>query len=257
MDTARNLFGTSGLAAGYATSRPPVHPVVIDKVRTRLQGRRFNYALDVGCGAGLSTGPLESLARHCIGIEPAASMLQWTAETAPRAHFVVSPAETLPFRSGSVDIVTAAGSLNYVSDPGAFFSEAHRILTSGGGLVVYDFSPGRRCRESDDLETWFRAFMSRYPKARDSARKLDPTLLRSLASGFELQWSEDFAVGLHMDAKSYERYMMTETNVGYAVAQGTPESEIREWCSGTLQPVFNGAGREILFDTYVTFFSRV
>jgi ubiquinone/menaquinone biosynthesis C-methylase UbiE len=256
MDIPQNLFGSSGLAEGYATSRPPVHPVVIDKVRTRFEGRSFNYALDVGCGAGLSTGPLESLARHCIGIEPAGSMLQWTAETAPNAHFVVGPAEKLPFRSDSVDIVTAAGSLNYVGDLEAFFSEAHRVLTSAGGLVVYDFSPGRRYRDSDDLETWFQAFMSRYPRARDTARKLDPTVLRSLASGFEQQWTEEPAVGLQMDAMSYERYMMTETNVGYAVAQGTPESEIRNWCSSTLQPVFAGAVREVLFDTYVTYFSR-
>ena len=45
--------------------------------------------------------------------------------------------------------------------------------------------------------------------------------------------------------------MLTETNVAYAIANGIPEAEIREWCRRTLAPVFQGAPREVLFEGYI------
>ncbi|MBI4876759.1 MAG: SAM-dependent methyltransferase, partial [Acidobacteria bacterium] len=49
-----NPFATPAMAAGYARSRLEI-------------ARPLDRALDVGCGAGLSTRPLLSIARHCIG----------------------------------------------------------------------------------------------------------------------------------------------------------------------------------------------
>ncbi len=83
-----NPFGTDEMAAGYATSRPPVHPRVIEQVYQEL-GRTepFQRALDVGCGAGVSTRALIGFARNCIGLEPAETMLKWAAALAPSADF--------------------------------------------------------------------------------------------------------------------------------------------------------------------------
>lgn len=142
-----NPFGS--LAAGYATARPAVHPLVIDRVRRRVVA--VDRALDVGCGAGLSTRPLVGMARHVIGMEPAEPMLAWAREVAPGADFVVGGAERLPFMRASVDLITAAGSLNY-ADPALFFVEARRVLRRGGMIVVYDFSTGRSLRESAELD---------------------------------------------------------------------------------------------------------
>ena len=71
-----NPFGTDDMAAGYATSRPAVHLRVMEQVCGQL-GRRvpFQRALDVGCGAGMSTRALAGFARDCIGLEPADSIL--------------------------------------------------------------------------------------------------------------------------------------------------------------------------------------
>ena len=170
-------------------------------------------------------------------------MLRWTATTAPNTAFVVGRAEQLPFQDASIDLITAAGSLDYV-DLGAFFREARRILAPPGALAVYDFSPPK-------LEPWSTEFMRRYPRARDSARALDPDSLASLAAGFALQWQERFEIGLPLTPEFYERCMLTETNVAYAIANGVPETEIREWCHRTLAPVFKGAPREVLFESYI------
>ena len=92
-----NPFGTDDMAAGYATSRPPVHRRVIEQAFQQL-GRSgpFQRALDVGCGAGVSTRALIGFAGSCIGLEPAEAMLKWASTIAPSADFVVGTAEAIP-----------------------------------------------------------------------------------------------------------------------------------------------------------------
>src|SRR4051794_36841394 len=108
-----NPFGTEAMAAGYATSRPAVHPRVIAKAYEQLRrARPFWRALDLGCGAGVSTSALTGIAATCIGLEPAEAMLKWTSTIAPSAYFVVGTAERIPLCDRAVDLISAAGSLN-------------------------------------------------------------------------------------------------------------------------------------------------
>src|SRR5262245_57814285 len=119
------LFATTGLAEGYATARPAVHPRVVERLAQHLGETPIRVALDVGCGEGISTKPLEAIAKVVIGMEPATSMLHSTATIAPGSSFVAASAERLPFRDGSIDLIAAAGSLNYVN-PAGFYLEARR-----------------------------------------------------------------------------------------------------------------------------------
>lgn len=245
-----DLYNTPGMAAGYANSRPAVHPRIIEMVRQRLRlTRRLDCALDVGCGAGLSTRPLELIARHCVGIEPAEAMLKWSSRVAPNASFAVGAAEALPVRSHSIDIITAAGSLNY-ADLSLFFPEAVRVLAPGGVLVIYDFSEGRNFRGPVSLDVWYSEFVRRYPRPSDSGREISPESLGSPDSGFRLSGHECFEIRLTLNPDSYLDYVMSETNVAQAVWNGVSEREIRAWCAGTLAPVFQGEAREVLFRGY-------
>lgn len=249
-----NLFETPLLASGYATARPPVHPLVIDRIKIHLEIERpLDRAVDIGCGAGLSTQPLHQLASNCIGIEPGESMLQWHRQIAPEASFIVGYGESLPFRSHSIDLMTAAGSLNYTKDLDAFFREARRTLTPEGTLVVYDFSPGRRFILDSSLENWFKEFRKRYPVPNDGARPLDPEILLAQAKGFRSRGHEHFEVGLLLDAEFYVNYMMTETNVGAAIREGAPEPAIRKWCTETVTPLFAGTSQEVIFEGYISY----
>lgn len=251
------LFASPTLAAGYARSRPAVHPRVIDRVRRHLGlAERVGCAVDVGCGAGLSTRPLAPLARMAVGIEPLEPMLAWTRETAPDAHFVVGRAEALPFCDGAADLLTAAGSLNYV-DLARFFPEAKRILRRGGRMVVYDFSQGRTMADSPALRAWHDEFMRRYPAQGSTARPLDPELLVPLAEGFRPAGAERFEEALPMDADFYVDYTMTATNVAAAVRRGEDEDGIRAWCRQSLAPVFEGRRREVMFTGYIAYFDTL
>lgn len=242
------------LAVGYARSRPPVHPRVIERVRRHLKLEApLGRGLDVGCGAGLSTRALQSAARQCLGVDPVEAMVGLGSEVAPGASFCVARAEALPVRSGSIDLVSAAGSLNY-ADLGRFFPEAARVLAPGGVLVAYDFTPGRRLPDSDALALWFERLLERHPFPADStSRPLDPETLAVEARPLRLSGSERFEIGLTLDPTSYLEYVMTETNVAHAVRGGTPEPAIRAWCRETLAPVFGGSPREVLFEGYIAY----
>jgi ubiquinone/menaquinone biosynthesis C-methylase UbiE len=104
--------------------------------------RQADRALDVGCGAGLSTAALTPLARQVIGLEPISAMLTYRQAVAPRARFVLGQAERLPFPARSFDLVAAAGSLNYTDLPAAL-AEVSRVLTRDGTFLLYDFSTGQ------------------------------------------------------------------------------------------------------------------
>jgi SAM-dependent methyltransferase len=207
-------------------------------------------ALDVGCGTGLSTKALEGLARQRIGLEPVESMLRWTGEVAPQASFVVGTAEEIPIGRGTIDIITAAGSLNYVAGLNRFFSEAERVLSPEGILVVYDFNPGSRFGDSMLLTEWTEAFITRYPKPLSEAVPLSPSILAGLDPRFRLLAARELTLALTLTPSFYVDYIMTETNVAAAVRRGKSEAEIRCWCEMTLAPVWQGEPHDVLFDCY-------
>lgn len=247
-----NLYATAAMAAGYARWRPAVHPLVIEKVAPMLEfddGRRAGTALDIGCGSGLSTAALERVATCCVGIEPTESMLRWAHLAAPSAHVATARAEQLPIASGAVDLITAAGSLNYV-DLAAFFPEARRVLVRGGRMAVYDFGPGRSFRDSDALDRWYDEFERLYPFP--PCRDLTPASLATAAEPwFESAGNEQFEVSLQLSEEFYVEYAMTETSVSAAAAGGVSAQAIRDWCASTLAPVFDGRPRDVLFRGYI------
>ncbi len=133
-----SVYDSERLATAYAFDRPPIHEQILRAARL---SRQADLALDIGCGAGLSTAALAPLARRAIGLEPISTMLTHRRTVAPYARFVIGQAERLPFAAGSFDLVAAAGSLNYADVPSAF-AEIARVLTGDGTFLLYDFSTG-------------------------------------------------------------------------------------------------------------------
>lgn len=237
------------MAAGYASARPAVHPRIIDRIRRRIPHVRT--AADIGCGSGLSTLALEPVADHTVGIEPSVEMLRLARTVAPGACFAAGRAEDIPLRYGSVDLMTAAGSLNW-ADLSRFYPEAKRVLSSSGALVVYDFSTGRSFRDSGSaLDDWFDGFETRYPWP--PAAEITPETLQPEPWGLRLTSAERFEEALRIEPEFYLRYVMTETNVVAAIDRGTPESEIRSWCKDTLAPVFGGVPRDVVFRGFLAY----
>jgi SAM-dependent methyltransferase len=247
--TAGSVYDSARLAAGYAFCRPPVHPEIIRAIRGRLERRPagMTRALDVGCGAGLSTAALESVAVRVVGLEPVAAMLAHCRAVAPGAGFVVGRAEQLPFSTRSFDIIAAAGSLNYV-DLNRFLPEAARVLAPGGVLLVYDFSAARRLRDDPRLDEWFSAFERRYPFP--PGYEMDIRTSNLAGAGFRLETWEALEVTVPMTLMSYLDYVLSETNVEVAISQGASELGVRAWCEPPLREIFALAARDVVFDAY-------
>jgi len=248
-----NPFGDADMAAGYAASRPPVHPRVIALLSEWIEARPVRVAVDVGCGAGLSTRPLLNLARTCIGFDPAETMVHAARRVVPQATFLAAGGEAMPLARGSVDLLAAAGSLNYARDLDAVWDEALRVLTPDGIFAIYDFSAARSFADRDDeaLDVWFDAFVQRYPKPVSQAIPLSPAILADRADGFDVTRGEAFELALELTPEFYVAYMLTETSVQQATRAGTPLEAVRDWCTTTLVPVFGGRPRSVLFRGYL------
>ncbi len=166
-------FESEEMAAGYARNRPPVHERVFELLEARGGKLQVGRALDLGCGAGLSTRVLQGRASQAIGLDPSPSMLYWAKELVPGAAFVAGAAEAIPLESGTTELVTAAGSLNY-SEWKTFFVETARVLTPEGRLVIYDFEPGRSFRDIPDLDQWFEEFAAKISVAKRGRARSSP-----------------------------------------------------------------------------------
>jgi ubiquinone/menaquinone biosynthesis C-methylase UbiE len=248
------IYDSFRLAAGYAYDRPPVHRHIIQSVKEYIQlTGRFPRALDVGCGAGISTAALKTISDIVIGLEPVRTMLTHCRSTAPNALFLIGRAETLPFEAEVFDLVTAAGSLNY-ADLDLFFPEAARVLKSSGHLIIYDFSGGRHVDGEHRLHEWFAMFESRYPAQPNFTLNVRKRDYRRFGLRLEAYKEMDIAVPMTFDA--YLAYVLSETRVELAIARGAPVAEIQDWCQHTLQDKFGDTPENILFNAYVAYVRR-
>jgi len=245
-----NPFATAEMAAGYAAARPPVHPRVVEQYFAQRGKAHVGLAVDLGCGAGLSTRAVQPYATRVIGLEPVVMMVRLAGLMVPGAVFAAAAGEALPLRDQSVDLITAAGSLNYVRDLDRCFDEMRRVLGQDGSLLVYDFGAGRRVDGDDELNRWFETFLARYPYPASEARRLDPQILGRLAKGFELRRHSPFVTGLSLSRPAYEAYILTETNVAAAVRDGTTLKEIATWVKDSLSRSWKDDARDVLFEGY-------
>jgi SAM-dependent methyltransferase len=240
-----NVYDSERLAAAYAFDRPPIHQQILQAAHL---GRRADQALDVGCGAGLSTAALTPHARRVTGLEPVSTMLTHRRTTAPDARFVLGQAERLPFTSGAFDLITAAGSLNYADLPAAL-NEIVRVLTGDGKFLLYDFSAGRRSVSGEALADWFASFEQRFP----SPPGWEPIDVRELPTcGLRLLDYTDVECRLPMGLDAYLRYVLSEANVDDAIARGACSAdEARDWCLSSLQPVFANGDVTVVIPGYI------
>ena len=122
-------------ASHYSAYRPPLHSIILR--RALRQSRERRIGLDIGCGTGRSAQELASFCNHVVGLEPSKSMLFETGKH-EKVNYVNSPGEKIPIAAKSVDVVTLAGSLNYI-ERNQLVNELVRICCTDAEIVIYDF----------------------------------------------------------------------------------------------------------------------
>ena len=123
------------------TDEAPVHAI------SQLLPDRPVTGLDIGCGTGRYTRLLRALLPDgsllAASDVSAAMLAQLTAGNHGHALRVVpllAAAEQLPFRTASLDVVTAFNCVHHF-DLGRFLTAAARVLAPGGQLFIYTRTP--------------------------------------------------------------------------------------------------------------------
>jgi ubiquinone/menaquinone biosynthesis C-methylase UbiE len=125
------LFGGDRIARAYAEDRPYFHPHVMEMIRRFLGPEQSaGRALDAGCGAGLSARALRGIAASVAAVDVSLPMLRVARESLGPVC-VAAAGESLPFRGGVFDLITAAGVVDWI-DRSRFLPEARRVLRPGG-----------------------------------------------------------------------------------------------------------------------------
>ena len=243
------IYQSTRLATAYAFTRPPVHRHVAERISRYLPEGRVERALDIGCGAGASTAALVPLARRAIGLEPYRAMLAHVSTVAPGAAFIVGRAEALPFARESLELVTAAGALNY-ADVDQSLSEVARVLSARALFVPYDFAGGR-IPNDEQWSTWFAQFKQRFPSPGGYALHLQSLGYRKHT--LELVHYEEVEIPIVMSHAEYVAYVLGDSGVEAAITRGQRESEIRELCEVATSDLFGGRSRAVVFAVQIAY----
>ena len=114
-----------------------LHGRILKEVEKRLGGKRALSILDAGCGTG---GLLRKIGTahpewRATGIDASEHACRFASDRAP-APIVRGSVESLPFETGSFDVVVCADVLYHVDSDGAALGEFRRVLRPGGVLIL-------------------------------------------------------------------------------------------------------------------------
>jgi len=90
--------------------------------------------LDLGCGTGVVSKDMAKWAQP-IGLDMSSLALGFSSQRG-QTNLVQADGTQLPFASGSVDGIVSLDVFEHIADHERAFSEAFRILKSGGALVL-------------------------------------------------------------------------------------------------------------------------
>ncbi|OAN11634.1 methyltransferase [Photobacterium jeanii] len=119
----------------YAAYRPPLHDMILASILS--QDGKYECAIDVGCGTGLSTVALSPYCKLVYGVEPSEAMLAKTTDT-DGIQYLSGTGDAIPLPDHLASLVTFAGSLFYAKSD-ALIVELQRLCKPKAKVVAYDF----------------------------------------------------------------------------------------------------------------------
>lgn len=102
----------------------------------RVRARRFERALDVGCGEGRFCRMMQAQGIRTVGADPTVALIQEARRRDPEGVYTLGRGESLPFGDRSFDLVVSYLTLIDIPDVGAATREMARVLRPGGVLLI-------------------------------------------------------------------------------------------------------------------------
>jgi SAM-dependent methyltransferase len=248
-----SYFAYRSAAKRYASFRPYFHPIVIERIKVFLRLQEpVSRALDVGCGTGQSSLALTSIASEVIGVESSQAMLEEALHDV-HIHYLLAPAEQMPFPDASFDLITVASAFHWLGRR-RFLTEASRVLRSPAWLVIYGNGFQSAMQESSAFQRWSEeTYLTRYPIPPRNNQPLRPAEARHY--GFCSIGKETYTNEVLFSPQELANYLMTQSNVIAAVEQGTERAEnTYAWLLEQLTPLFPLPKVTFLFGGVIEYF---
>ncbi|XP_063002836.1 putative methyltransferase DDB_G0268948 [Elgaria multicarinata webbii] len=133
---------------------------VIFSYLERKKTNSFQLAVDVGCGSGQSTLVLAKRFEKVVGTDISAAQIKEAkrASHPPNVDYFLCPAEALPFKDSSVDLITAFNAAHWFDAP-RFLREVDRVLTPAGCVAVSSYNLEAEVHYKDCSEKLTEIFM--------------------------------------------------------------------------------------------------
>ena len=140
-EAVQDSIAFSGLEMEFFTERKVNH--LLRLARTRLGPLSSLRVVDVGCGVGLSDGPLAPEVGELHGVDTSRGALDTAASNNPRVRYRHFDGERLPFEDGALDLAFAINVLHHVppQDRSRLVTEMARIVRRGGLVAIYEHNP--------------------------------------------------------------------------------------------------------------------
>ncbi|MBD2464565.1 class I SAM-dependent methyltransferase [Oscillatoria sp. FACHB-1407] len=133
-----------------------------------LFGSRYRSVIELGCGTGKNTLFLSQIADQVYAIDFSAFMLEKAKEKVTLANVSFALGDLTQrwnYEEQSADLITCNLVLEHIDDLSFIFSEAARVLVSGGRFFISELHPFRQYRgtkanfQRDDSTTEIHAFV--------------------------------------------------------------------------------------------------
>ncbi|MFC5233343.1 class I SAM-dependent methyltransferase [Pseudonocardia zijingensis] len=183
-------------------------------------------ALDLGCGTGMSTRAVKSIAEQVVAVDASRPMLEQAAPS-PGVAYIQAKAERLPVRGDVAELVVTAAAFHWF-DQDAVLAEVGRVLRPGGAFVTYtDFFSGNP-RDATACTEWLaETYRARFPAP---ARRSHFDQRASEAAGLGFVGHEELGHDVPMTAAGLTDYLMTQSNATSAIDAGrVSHEELRRW----------------------------
>jgi SAM-dependent methyltransferase len=183
----RRVTDYDAVAAGYDLRyRHYDYRAIRDALSAFLGAGPLSAVLEVGCGTGHWLREMAGRAGRVAGIDLSAEMIARAVGSG--AMLVRARAEALPWAGQVFDRLVCLNALHHFTDRDAFFAEARRVLTPGGGLLSVGLDP-----HADRDRWWVYDF---FPETRaiDLARYPAVRTLRGELVRADFSWSESCEV---------------------------------------------------------------
>jgi malonyl-CoA O-methyltransferase len=116
-------------------------------IRKNLTNLRCKSVLEIGCGTGKNTALLAEIGENVYALDFSGAMIEKARQKlrAGNVSFVVADlTQRWPCKERAVDLIACNLVLEHIRDLSSIFSEANRVLVTGGKFFISELHPFRQ-----------------------------------------------------------------------------------------------------------------